>query len=162
MKKKLILLILVLLLVFSSGTVFAQKYNGVALGLGYTANPYGYRWGGGMITFHVPQSALVFDLYPYVGWGGFGMTLSGDLWLIRDTISGPFAWYLGPGIWIDFGLGYAFGLGIGGRLAVGLQLWPLDRLEIFLEAAPGLGIQILPSIGFAWPVPISLGFRWWF
>ena len=162
MRKKLLLMIIVLLLVFSAGNVFAQKYNGLALGLGYTANPFGGRWAGGMVTFHVPTSPLVFDLYPYWGNNGFGITLTGDWWIIRNPITGILAWYLGPGLWVDFGIGNQFALGLGARLAVGLQIWLLDRLEIFLEGAPGLGLYVIPSVSFAWPIPISLGFRWWF
>ena len=162
MKKRIVVLLLLVFLLGSAAGVSAQSYNGVALGVGYTGNAFQSRWGGGMVTFHVPSSPLVFDLYPYVGSNGFGMTLTGDLWLLRQPIAGPFAWYLGPGLWIDFGLGSQFSLGFGARLAIGLQLWVIQRLEIFLEAAPGLGLFVLPNVGFAWPVPISLGVRWWF
>ena len=162
MKRKMLISVVTFFFLVSAGNLFAQTYNGVALGLGYTANAYQSRWAGGMVTFHVPGSPLVFDLYPYIGANGFGLTLTGDLWLVRNPISGLFAWYLGPGLWIDFGIGSQFALGAGARLAVGLQLWLVQRFELFLEAAPGIGIIILPQIDFAWPVPISIGFRWWF
>ncbi len=162
MKRKIVLLFFVLLLVLTSGNLFAQNLNGVALGLGYTGNAFQSRWAGGMVTFHVPQSPLIFDVYPYLGSGGFGLTLTGDLWLVRNPIAGPFHWYLGPGLWVDLGFGSVFSLGIGARLAIGLQLWLINQLEIFLEAAPGLGLYVIPAVGFAWPVPVTLGFRWWF
>jgi hypothetical protein len=164
MKKRLIVFIAVLLMLLSAGTVFAKEtpYNGFALGLGYTASPLRGAWAGGMVSFHVPSTPLMFELYPYLSNNGFGITLSGDLWLLHNHIAGIFNWYLGPGLWIDFGLGSQFGLGIGGRGVIGIQAWIIDRLEIFLEAAPGIGLYILPTVSFAYPIPISIGFRWWF
>jgi hypothetical protein len=68
-------------------------------------------------------------------------------------------YYLGPGFYV----GYQNDLFLGGRLPIGLNVYPIKNLELFLEIAPTLAVGIgdvvtFPVFGFQ----SALGLRFWF
>lgn len=119
---------------------------------------FGVRGNDG-ITSDVGLS-LKFNNFPVLGikWGFGGNGYLGgtmDYWFLNKPLSGRVLyWYMGAGayVWIanDFAL--------GGRLPIGLQLWPVNKLEIFAEAAPSLAV--LPGIDFV--VDGAIGVRYHF
>lgn len=83
-----------------------------------------------------------------------------DWWLLRDKLVGPLGVYVGVGA---YGAFYGDqGVGIGGRLPIGLNIYITKWLEIFAEATPTLGWRYFnnySSIG--WGLQSSFGFRFW-
>ena len=79
--------------------------------------------------------------------------------MVNKRIDGIFYWYLGPGLYVGAGTGY---LGLGIRVPIGLQIFIIEPLELFIEAAPrfGLGLSPLdfPQVG----IMAAIGFRFWF
>lgn len=109
--------------------------------------------------------ALKFNNFPVmaISWdlgGGANIGLTIDRWLINDNLSdAPLLWYLGAGIAGRIHTNNdknAIGLGL--RLPVGLQFFPVDPLELYLEGAPGLAV--LPELDF--DVAVAIGIRYHF
>jgi len=186
MKK--ILITILLALILATGSVFADHPKG--FGIGITGN-YGIGWGGAGTAL-----ALKFPGVPVFWTANLGFDsdftrigITGDNYLIDQKLASVLHWYLGLGGWFDyyskkaswFGKEYyAASFGFGARLPIGLSLQPVPILEVFLEAAPSLGILIKTEakykdfLGFehvwqesgtdfpAWGVPVVLGLRFWF
>ena len=85
-------------------------------------------------------------------------SITGDYWLKAGKFSGPFGYYVAVGGFVNLPNPVSF----GARVPIGLQLWPLgDVLEIFVEAIPYAGIQVVPSTGSDFGVGLGAGFRFW-
>jgi hypothetical protein len=71
-----------------------------------------------------------------------------------------FDWYVGVGGYASIDVN-PVNIDVGGRIPIGLQIWPIGRtLELFLEAAPAVGISFIPT-GFGWHLQGALGLRFW-
>ncbi len=147
MKIKFLVLVLSVLLVTS--TLHASTGVGVVFGLYDDAS---YIGNTGL--------SLKFDNFPVLGlkWslgknGYLGGTV--DYWLLNDSLSkNVLFWYLGVGAYAWLGNGFT----LGGRLPIGLQLWPIRQLEFFIEAVPSL--KIIENLDFN--VQGALGIRYHF
>ncbi len=149
MKKIVLLSVLFFVMMFSLGQARATTGVGIVFGL------------HGSDTFNSDVGlSLKFNNFPVLGIkyalgnnGYLGGTI--DYWMINNALGGRVVyWYLGVG-------GYAWissNPGLGGRLPIGLQFWPVHRFEIFLEAAPAIGL--IPSVDFN--VQGALGLRYHF
>lgn len=70
-----------------------------------------------------------------------------DYWLLNRGLASSVKWYLGIGGRLQlFALGYGSGVGLGLRVPIGIQIFPLKRLELFAEYVPG--IAIIPGVGY--------------
>jgi hypothetical protein len=91
--------------------------------------------------------------------------VSGDYYFIDKAIAPKIGlgWYLGGGIYgnVGFWSDYVF-LAAGGRLPIGLSWQPIDLIEVYLQAVPSIGVQILPPINLNWGIGVDLGIRFWF
>jgi hypothetical protein len=121
------------------------------------------------IGLDLPSSAMLLVKAPSIPvmWGvgfqasgeGVGqLGITADWWLYQTRLTGALALYVGPGLYLA-----APELEIGGRVPIGIQVYPLDVFEVFIELAPTLTIVSqrgidLPSFGFQGGV----GFRFWF
>ncbi len=111
-------------------TVFAEQGIGIVLG-----EPTGLSYKTG-------------NLAVGLGWS-FASTNSridatADWWLINDHLIEMIDWYLGAGIKLGLNLNNNNDIfNIGLRVPVGVQWWPVDQLELFLEIAPG--ILLIPA-----------------
>jgi len=100
---------------------------------------------------------LKFGTFPVIGaeWF-FGQTssivISLDWWAINAHLAGILDYYIGIGGFVGFG-GQAFDL--GGRIPIGLQIFPLERFEIFAEVDPLVYFLPTLNIGFE----LRLGIR---
>jgi hypothetical protein len=93
-----------------------------------------------------------------------------DVWLLNRTLEPPLEWFLGVGgkfkVFTEDTGGPPWDekeepdadFGIGARLPIGLQWYPLPELEVFGEIAPGL--QVLPATRF--DVDAGIGVRYHF
>ena len=158
MKK--ILIIVVIVLACSSFSAFAAPGSAAIGGEGawYFAGTGGLPVGA-MITFKIPQFPLMMAVgvaFPL----SIGMTA--DYWIAHGNIVTIVDWYVGVGGYALINLNAPVNFDIGARIPIGLQIWPLGRtLEIFLEAAPAVGVSFLPT-QFGWHIQGALGLRFWF
>jgi len=160
-------LVLVLLLgTILAGGVFAQHPGGWALGVGA-------QFGGTWQSSVTGQSLSVFLKAPQlpIYWGidlalfqtnSFSLGVTGDYFLI-DEIFVPEArlgWFLGLGGYFQFSTGTGGSswtmIDFGVRLPIGIYIFPVDFLEIFLDIAPSLGFYTYVSGGSA----VGLGGGW--
>lgn len=153
MKKKLILVALLITLV--SISCFSWGI-GAAFGLDNL---------GGLPGSSVMMSAK-FDQLPFLmglGFASVGNTISfgftADYWMLNQNLFSFINVYVGPGLYI----GYNQSLQIGGRIPIGLNVFPVKWLEGFLEIAPTLSIRLsdpvqFPLFGFQG----AIGARFWF
>ena len=151
--KKLLILSAVLLLL-SAGTASAQTMNGIGLYGNLVGNGTGA--GGGM------GLSLRYGSFPVIGleWNFMqhSSIISGNLdaWLINQSIADRLSYYIGIGAYAAVTPGNPPNVfNFGGRIPFGLQLFPVDPLEVFLELSPM--IIFVPAID--WTVSVRLGFR---
>ncbi|MES0490922.1 MAG: hypothetical protein ABUK01_13075 [Leptospirales bacterium] len=104
-----------------------------------------------------PVIELGYDL----GWGGGSsgsFDLNVDYWIINKPLGGKnFFWFLGIGASVQYGAGSNSWFGVGARVPIGLQWFPVPKVEIFAEVAPGLAI--LPGLGL--DVDFGVGVRFY-
>ena len=106
-----------------------------------------------------------------VFWGGhlgfnssyFRLGVFGDYYIIESPLVSNINlhWYVGLGGWLNLGFN-EFYLSFGARLPIGISWHVIDMLEVFLEAAPSLGIKVAKDFHFpAGGWPLALGIRVW-
>ena len=158
MKKKILILALALLLIASASTF--------AIGIGGAGT---YGWGtddgisGGFLTLKLDDLPLLgIDVASGSGSSYLRVGATADWWQLNENLSGIFNWYWGLGGYGRVTLANSPSFAIGARLPIGLNAFILDPLELFLEAAPAVGVSIGSNIGLDWGVQGALGFRFWF
>jgi hypothetical protein len=156
--KKFIMIVCMGLMIATTGA-FAQKGEGLAIGgeafmnfSGTAALPV-----GGALVVHLPGVPLMFAIgansLPALG-------ITADYWLGHGPIAGILDWYIGVGAYLTMYLS-PNSVALGARVPFGIQLWPAGQnLEFFLEAAPGLGVNLSPT-QFEWHLRVALGLRYW-
>ncbi|MDR2542957.1 MAG: hypothetical protein LBC80_05865 [Treponema sp.] len=165
MKK--ILSVLVLLVIFTTGTAFAQNVHPGGLGIGV-------MWGGHLDDGFTGNEGAALSLKlpnnPFF-WGvsvnkGPTIGVQGDRYFFGSKLIPTLGWYLGLGGYGSIYLGDIAALEFGLRAPLGLTFQPIDLLEIFVTLAPSLGISIITGDDgdidfphFRWPVEI--GIRIW-
>jgi hypothetical protein len=158
MRKKLFVVLVVLLLATSGA--FAAKGSGLAIG-GEGAMYYGSVGGlpvGAMLTLHLPQFPLMLGIGVSAP---FTIGITADDWVAHGNLVSVFDWYAGVGGYLSFDP-TPLALSVGGRVPLGLQMWPLGQsLELFLEIAPAVGFSLVPT-GFDWHFQGAVGVRFWF
>ena len=155
MKLKVLAIALVLLLAVAVPMTFATGV-GAAFGL-----PFGGGLPGSnvMLSLKVSQIPFLMGLGFNVSETNFAFGLTGDWWVANANLFSFINYYLGPG----FYLGYGNQLLLGGRFPVGLNVFPIKNLELFLEVAPTLAVGIGDSISFLeWGFQSAFGLRFWF
>jgi len=155
MKTKLVFVALVLIFAVAVPMTFATGV-GAAFGLPF---------GGGLPGSNVMLSLRI-DSIPFLMGLGFNLNetnpafgLTGDWWVLNENLFSFVNYYLGPGFYI----GYSNALLLGGRFPVGLNVFPLEPLELFVEVAPTVAVIIGDSITFPeWGFQSAFGLRFWF
>ncbi len=144
----------------ATGAFAAARDSGLAIGGEgslYIAGANGLPTSG-MLLLHLPNFPLMMGL-GVTSAPGIGFTA--DWWFAHDNFSRFFAWYVGIGAYLSIDTGSDNSVGLGGRLPIGLQLWPAGRvLEVFFEVAPAVGVIFVPT-GFDWHLQAALGLRVW-
>lgn len=163
MKKKIITILLTLFLFTSASFAkdSTQVHGSWALGLqaGYVVNGLG----GFSVTFKVPKVPLLFAADFGFSSHHFTIGATGDYWLMNPQIVGPLYWYFGPGGAVSVKGGDDFGLFVGPRFVIGLDVFPVKPLEIYLQLAAQIGFGMdNDSACLGWGFPLNLGIRWWF
>ena len=86
------------------------------------------------------------------------MTGTADWWAYKQHFEGILNLYVGPGLFVA-GSNYSFAL--GGRIPVGLNIYPIDFFELFVELAPTLAVHFNPTtpvLGIQGPLVLGSGF----
>lgn len=148
-------LAVMLIALFVTGSLFAKGRGDVAAGI------YGNMVGSGSGAFGGGMGITVqFGHFPVLGvewqFGDSGrLAASIDYWAINSHLGGALDYYLGLGGFVGFGTGANTALDFGARIPIGLQIYPVDRFEIFGEFAPMVGFLPSVSLNFA----LRLGIR---
>jgi len=155
MKTKLVFVALVLIFAVAVPMTFATGV-GVAVGI----DPLGGLPGSNvMLSLKVDQIPFLMGIGFAIGQDTFQFGLTGDYWVLNANLFSFVNYYLGPGFYV----GYANDLVLGGRLPIGLNAYPIDNLELFVELAPTLAVGIGEPIRFpVFGIQGAFGLRFWF
>jgi hypothetical protein len=157
--KKTLLVLCAILLISATGA-FAARGSGFAIGGEgslYFAGSGGLP-SGAMLSLHLPGFPLLLGIGIS---SSMAIGLTADYWLAHGGLVSIFDYYAGIGGYLSLDTGGS-GLAVGGRIPIGLQVWPFGQtLELFLEVAPAVGFIIIPT-GFEWHFQGALGLRFWF
>ena len=151
------------LVVLGSTGAFASA----AIGLQYNANISGALSHGGSLTFKLSNVDAVFAANLRIDGNYFEAGLSADRWVQNPRLAGMVHYFWGPGLagGVSIGNGDLNYIYFAGRLVAGINLFVIEPLELYLQAAGELGLGFGGSSGFhfpLWNVPVSAGFRFWF
>ncbi|MBN1525698.1 MAG: hypothetical protein JW904_14570 [Spirochaetales bacterium] len=163
MKK--IIVIALLLAIFMSGHLFAQKRTGWAVGGAFT-----FDWAAGNNTyvngaallFKTPWLPIMFGVSARFTEPDSAIGITADWWLVGPIhLIGPVNLYLGPGLYFWMIMNdQTDNMGFGMRIPLGFQIFIIpSTFEIFLE--PALRIEFLPQLP-DFGMQAALGFRFWF
>jgi hypothetical protein len=159
MKKKVFILV-TLILLLSSGFLFAETGLGAAFGYGRgNVSNVALSVDSDKIPGSVQSVSMRFNS------AGFGLGITDDWYLFDDVfIDNPFGWYFGLGFYANMGFYNDFSFAFGARAPIGLDVSLLEnQLVLFLEVAPSLGLGFDPGIYFPdWDIAGALGFRFYF
>ena len=165
MKKILLVSILVLVI---AGAAFADHPSdkfGIGLMGGYYGGWEGGGWGHTALSLKLPNIPIYWAINLGFDESYFRMGLSGDYYLVEGVLVSDINlhWFAGLGAWANLGFfsNDAY-ISFGGRLPIGLSWHVIEILEIFLDVAPSLGVQVTPKFYFpsgGWP--IEIGIRIW-
>jgi hypothetical protein len=166
MRKKIFFIIVVLFLAIGAGA-FADHSDGLGIGLNFT---YGYNGGiGPALSLKLPSIPVFWTIGMGISSSWFLLTVAGDHYIIDKPLIPDIdlGWYLGLGLYFNLMTwkgGDNLGLGLGARLPIGLSWQPrqVDILELFLDVAPSLGIDLVPFYFPQWDVNVDFGVRLWF
>ena len=124
--------------------------NGIGNGLGSSA----------YISFRLPKYPVVFGVGGTLSGEASSLALLADWWLASGKLVSFLDYYVGPGVFADFG---SYGAYAGLRIPVGVNAFPIKPLELFLEFAPSFTIVTPSAVDFGWSgFQSGFGFRFWF
>ncbi len=152
MKKRIIMASLVLVL--SVPAAFSW-----GLGAAFSIDAMGGLPSSALLSVRTPDQPIVLGVGVQLSQEHFNLGMTADWWLVHNELTNIISYYIGPGLYLVA----PETLEVGGRVPVGLQVFPIEPLELFLEIAPaqslvtGNGVQI-PDIS----VQSAFGFRFWF
>lgn len=151
-----VIIISVLLVVIMAASASAWGI-GVAVGiepLGGLLDP------GVMLSFMPPKVPILFGVGFIIGQSQFAMGVTADWWALNRNLVGILNIYMGPGLY--FGIAGDL-ISLGGRLPIGLNIFPIDFLELFIEIAPVLAVTFRDPILFPdFRLMGAFGLRFWF
>ncbi len=153
---KRILVIAAVLLIAVSVAGFSQTFG---IGGAFSLDAVGGLPSGAMLSLKVPAFPVVWGLGLQLGNNQFNLGLTADWWLFTTNLVSFINLYVGPGLYLALPQPFE----IGGRVPIGLNAYPLDVLELFLEFAPTL--VFVSNRGIAIPsfsLQGAFGFRFWF
>ena len=158
MNKK--ILVLFFLVVLAGSFAFAGGTN-FAIGGEFGLSALGGLPNSALLSVKFPSLPIMFGIGLQLSENVFNMALTMDWWLFHQHLVGIIDLYAGPGIFVALPEPFI----LGGRIPVGLQIWPLGTslLELFLEIAPGLTLLDAPGIQIPrFIIQAGFGFRFWF
>lgn len=152
--------VLFLFLALCAGSAFAKV--GIGVQGEYTfGNMSGFT--SVEATFKSSKTPLVFGVDFDFAKDFYGIGLDVDYWLANPKLFSMLKWYLGPGITgTIYNSDGDISFYIASRLVLGLNVFVIDELEIYLQTAAELGYTNFDGSGLAFHVPVGGGIRIWF
>ena len=115
------------------------------------------------LTFKSSKTPLVLGLDFDFAKDFYGIGLDVDYWLANPKLVSMLKFYVAPGLTTAvYNFADDISFYIASRLALGLNVFVIDELEIYLQTAAELGYSNYDGSGFAFHVPIGGGIRVWF
>lgn len=150
----------VLVLVLILATVGASAAFSWGIGAAVGIQPLqGLPGSNVMLSVAPPVVPIVFGVGFTIGQQVLNIGITADWWVLNENLFSFVNLYVGPGLYV----GIANDLDLGLRVPVGINIFPLSFLELFLEIAPTLGIQLGNPIVFPrFGLQGSFGLRFWF
>ncbi|HUX20704.1 MAG TPA: hypothetical protein VMW69_05645, partial [Spirochaetia bacterium] len=101
-----------------------------ALGIGgaFSVGVLGGLPSSAMLSLKLDNVPPILGLGISVGGGSAQIGATADWWLYHSTLAGPLSIYLGLGGYADIQTGTGGYFGLGARLPIGLQIFPLKPL----------------------------------
>lgn len=155
------LLILLALTAIGTGAWARQSNIGVGVEYVFSYGPVG-ALNGFAITGKPPVLPIVLGVSLSFGSEVFNLGVTADWWLWQTGIAGPLSLYAGPGLFLGLGLGGDPDISFGARGVIGLQFFPIDPLEFFLEGGINVGLRVGDPTTLTWGIPVAVGARFWF
>lgn len=135
---------------------FAQHPGGLGIGV---VGQYGYGYGGGIggaaLSLKIPSLPIFWGVNLGIGAHTFDIGLSGDKYIIDQSLTGSgdfnLGWYWGFGIGLGVGFGSwsdsywehsRFGFSVAGRMPIGLSFLFVKKVELFVGAVPQIGFAM--------------------
>ena len=153
--KKTWIIALVLLVALAAGAS-AQTFG---VGGAFSIDAFGGLPSSALLSLKLPQLPVLWGIGLQLTENTFNMAFTADWWLYQQNLVSFIGLYVGPGLYLSLPDAIEF----GGRVPIGINAYPIDVLELFIEIAPTLlffsdtGVQI-PSFG----LQGAFGFRFWF
>jgi len=172
MKKTVMLIMLAVIL---SVGAFAEHPSGWGVGVvgqgGVVWDGFGGS-GGGALSLKAPQFPIYWGISFALRNNFWGISVTGDYFTIENTINSNLnlGWFFGiggyAGVYGYSGSESGIALHAGARAPIGIYIFPLNFLEVFLDVAPslglGLGIGDRGGINIDGGIGGELGVRFWF
>ncbi len=154
-----VVIIVMVLTVLSTGNLFAFGIGGA-----FTLDVLESGTGGAALSIKLDQLDPILGISLSKGENNFNFGLTADWWMYRAPLVGIIKLYIGPGGYINVANANDNTLiDLGLRIPVGFQIFLIDPLELFIEFAPRVGVQLSDPITFpSWGVQGAFGFRFWF
>ena len=158
-----------------STSAFAYHTSGWGVGVAGRFNldldDFGSAFGAAL-SLKAPQLPIYWGINLAFRQSGFNLNLTGDGYLFDETLAEKISlgWFLGLGAYAGTGIGnngYA-STSFGVRTPVGIYMFPVNSLEIFLNLAPSLGVGFYFGDSpkrFRFPesdIGLDIGVRFWF
>ncbi|MEM5948519.1 hypothetical protein WKV44_08175 [Spirochaetia bacterium 38H-sp] len=161
MSFKRIALIMVLVLILSGMSISAFGI-GIAAGL----EPLGGLPGSNMLLSIKPDgSPLLWGVGFTFGENLVSLGITGDYWFANEPLIGFLNYYIGLGFYFGYtNVNDSNSVQLGGRIPIGLNVFPVSPLELFLEITPTL-TQVIsdPFVfpNFSFGLQGAIGLRLW-
>jgi hypothetical protein len=152
--------VLVLVLVLVAGFAMSASAQTFGVGGAFSVDALGGLPSSAMLSLKLPSIPFLWGIGAQINENTFNMAFTADWWLYTQNLVSFINLYVGPGLYLSLPDTIEF----GGRVPIGINMYPIEVLELFLEIAPTLlffsdrqGITI-PSFG----LQGAFGFRFWF
>ena len=157
MKKRLLIVIMVL-------SLASMSVSALGIGGAFSFNALGTDSAipGGALSLKLDGIDPIFGIGVRAGDGILNVGFTADYWMFREHLTGMLNIYAGPGAYVNLTLGDVTDVDLGLRIPVGLNMYPIDILELFVELAPRVGIALNPLVFPTWGIQGAVGFRFWF
>jgi hypothetical protein len=154
---------------FVLGTAGAFAEHPGTWGIGVVGGGGMGGWGGAL-SLKAPQLPIYWAISADINGDAFGLGVRGDYYIIDKNLvtlipdaSMTLGWYWGFGGYVSLWGFDDLNLALGARMPIGLSLQFLKHGEVFIEASPQIGLQVLQEVGLhANFFNGALGARFWF
>ncbi len=151
-----------LVILFLAFVIMSASASAMAIGGAFSLDPIGNGAYGTALSLKLDSFEPLLGISARASGGTFNLGVTADWWMDHAPLAGILSLYVGPGGYLSLALGDNTNINIGARLPVGLQIFPIDPLELFLEVAPAIGISLSPLSFPIFDFQGAIGFRFWF